>query len=361
METIYDVVEDMKEILLGERMADVRGLRDVVKESVRMREILCPPQYVMMKITNCCNSDCVYCNHAVSKQGIEEKSTISVEKILEIVDQAAELGVKALSLSGGEPLVTCDIEKIVERIVSKGIVPVMLTNGLLLEEKAERLYEAGLKYFIISIDSLDEEAYRIQRGASLKRALKGIDKLLEIKEKDENVRIHITPVLTQNNLEEMPEFIRYFSEKGVAVQLSPYHQFDKSKEDILSIQDIDKLKEVIKELISMKKNGALIANSEGFLKHFVPFFEEKKVVPDQYKCLSGYISTYIDAYANVRVCWSGSFGPVENLYENTLSEIWYGEKYQKVRERMVRRECEGCWFLCTGELTTMIVEGGEER
>lgn len=357
MNTIYDVVEDLKEILFGQKTADVVSMRQMVEASIEKKSVMYPPQYVMMKITNCCNSNCMYCNHAMDKGGIEEKNTISAGKILEIIDQAAELGSKAVSISGGEPLLIPETEKIIGRIADRGMIPVLLTNGLLLEEKADILYEAGLRYFIVSIDSLNPEHYSLQRGASLAKVMRGIDRLLELKERDDSVRIHITPVLTQNNLEEMPKFIRYFSEKGVAVQLSPYHRFDREAEDILSIKNFGRLEQIMEELLQMKREGALIANSDPFLAHFLPFFRDQKAVPDLYQCLSGYVSAYIDAYANVRVCWSGSFEPVGNLYEKTLSEIWYGEAYQKARERMRRGECEGCWFLCTGELTTMLMEG----
>ena len=124
--------------------------------------------------------------------------------------------------------------------------------------------------------------------------------------------------------------------------------------DELAEYDADEVNAVIDELIRMKREGYLIANSIAFLEHFKAFMCRGKVLPDNYRCLAGYASVYVDTYENVLPCWSGGFEIVDNLKNNTLSDIWYSEKYMELRKRMVQCKCQGCWLLCTGELTILI-------
>lgn len=356
MGTIYDSVNDLKEMLFGEQHDNFENMRLKIEKNLESGQVDIPPQYLMMKVTNLCNSDCIYCNHAKSRAQTEVKEQIPLEQMIKIIDEAAKLGVKAISISGGEPLLRPDIENMVARIVEHGIVPVLLTNGCFLAERAEKLYESGLKYFIISLDSLDEKDYFYQRGVEINKVLEGIEALRKIKEKDENIKIHITPVVTAKNILQMPQLVEYFSELGIAVQFSPYHKFTYFQRDVLAEFDRKEVEEVIDKLVEQKKAGLMIANSVSFLKHFKKFMCEGKILPDEYECLAGFSTIYVDTYENVLPCWSGGFGPIGNLKQESLVDIWYSEKYAEIRKKMKKCQCPGCWLLCTGELT-MLIQG----
>ena len=157
--TLYDSVNDIKEMLFGEKGSGFDEMREGIRREAESERVTMPPQYMMMKITNYCNSDCIYCNHAKSRAQGEVKEEISLGRMRAIIDQAVRLGVKAISISGGEPLVRKDVEEIVRQIADSHVVPVLLTNGYFLKERAASLYESGLRYFIISLDSLDADDY----------------------------------------------------------------------------------------------------------------------------------------------------------------------------------------------------------
>lgn len=356
--TIYDSVNDIKEMLFGQKGTGFDTVRVDIQKEIENEKVSMPPQYMMMKITNYCNSDCVYCNHAKSKIHHEVKQEISLERLQMVIDEAVQMGVKAISISGGEPLIRNDLEIIIKQIADSNVVPVLLTNGYLLKERADSLYESGLRYFIISLDSLDEEDYLAQRGINIHPVLEGIETVRKLMQKDKTVKLHITPVVTAKNMEQMPEMVRYYSEKGISLQFSPYHRFIFNRKDELAEYDVAKVNDIIDQLIKMKKEGFLIANSIAFLKHFKPFMCENKILPDGYQCFAGYCTVYVDTYENVLPCWSGGFQPVDNLKNHSLSDIWYGEKYRELRKKMVQCQCAGCWLLCTGELTALI--NGEE-
>ena len=65
--TIYDSVNDIKEMLFGEKGTGFDEVRSAIRKEIEAEKVSMPPQYMMMKITNYCNSDCVYCNHAKSR------------------------------------------------------------------------------------------------------------------------------------------------------------------------------------------------------------------------------------------------------------------------------------------------------
>jgi len=113
--------------------------------------------------------------------GIEKRphqAILRYEEIAELVRIFAGLGVKAVRITGGEPLVRPDLYKLVEMITKiDGIDDISLTtNALLLEGQAEELAGAGLKRINISLDTLQEAKFaKITRHGSLENVWRGIE------------------------------------------------------------------------------------------------------------------------------------------------------------------------------------------
>lgn len=352
-DNLFSAVYDIEQILFGE--CDKDRMRDDVRRCVLSKEAPEGPKYLMMKITNRCNSNCAYCSHAYSNLE-EEKSDINLDLILKTIREAGEMHVTAASINGGEPLVRQDIDQIIRALVAEHITPVLMTNGLLLPQRWEELGEAGLRYIIMSFDSLDAATYNRQRGADFNAAMAGIDAAAALKAKYQDAHIHMTAVLTKNNAKELPSFVEYMTKRGIYVQISPYHHFNPSVPNELRITDPEEIFTLTGTLLRMKREGMLIANSEGFLSHLPDFFLKDQRVPSDYRCLIGYTNVFIDAYMNVHCCWDGTFQPIGNLQEHSLREIWNSPQYQTAREKMCRCDCDGCWYLCTGEVTMFLLD-----
>ena len=351
---LFTDIYKIREKLYGEDSSDtIMALAHEVYENIESKRIPERLRYLLFKTTNYCNSDCEYCSHAINRIPKEQKFNIPHEVIMRTIEEAAEMGVDAISISGGEPLIRNDMVEIIAKTVECGIVPVLLTNGLLLNEKWDYLGQAGLRYIIISIDSIDKDIYEKQRGADFNRAVAGIEAALKMREKYRNVEIHVSTVLTKDNQEDFLKLLEYMNARQIKVQISPYHKREDDSEDY-SIVDCEKIKNLPEKLIQLKKEGHLIANSIGFLKHLPDFFCSNKVMPDSFECKVGYTSLAIDAYMNVKPCWSFMYEPIGNLQNNSLYEIWNSEKMQNYRKKMIRSECEGCWYLCTSEVCMMI-------
>lgn len=360
MASLYHLVNDLRNMLFGEHQTEQSQdkMREGIRASLESGHIDALPRYLMLKVTNRCNSNCFYCGHAVNRIVQEAKSEIAIDVLRSTIQQAAELGVSAATMSGGEPLLREDIPDLTAFMLSHGIVPVLLTNGLLLPRKWESLGAAGLRYLIISIDSLDPNVYRLQRGAEIEQAIRGLRAAQEMRERYDDVKIHITAVVTKHNIAELPSFVRAMSKEKIAVQFSPYHHYNHMQEDVLSPQDEFAVNTAVEELLLMKKEGFYVAGTAEFISHIPDFFLQKKRIPKDYHCLAGHLAMFVDAYSNVLPCWSSSFQPVGNLADRNLRDIWYSDVYAQNRKKMFSCACEGCWYLCTGELTTLCNEGG---
>ncbi len=132
--------------------------------------------YLRVSVTDLCNLRCRYC----MPDGVCQKShqdILSFEEITEIVTAAAQLGVRKVRITGGEPLVRRGIVSLCRMIADiPGIQEVvMTTNGILLEKYAQQLKQAGVSRVNISLDTLNPEKYRkITGGGELDAALAGI-------------------------------------------------------------------------------------------------------------------------------------------------------------------------------------------
>lgn len=133
--------------------------------------------YLRVSVTDLCNLRCKYCMPA---EGIPKRShneILRLEEVEEIVRAAAELGIRKVRITGGEPLVRPGVIELCRQISAiPGIEELAITtNGLLLERYAEQLAQAGVHRVNISLDTLRPDRFsEITRGGSLEQVLRGI-------------------------------------------------------------------------------------------------------------------------------------------------------------------------------------------
>lgn len=133
--------------------------------------------YMRVSVTDKCNLRCRYC---MTDNSESDNNILSFDKITEICTVGAELGIKKIKITGGEPLLREGITELLKGLKSiKGIESVTLTtNGIFLEKYAEEIYRAGTDSVNISLDTLDREKYKYITGRdSIDAVLRGIDKL----------------------------------------------------------------------------------------------------------------------------------------------------------------------------------------
>ncbi|MCZ2260275.1 GTP 3',8-cyclase MoaA [Sporosarcina sp. G11-34] len=133
-----------------------------------------PIRDLRISVTDKCNFRCSYC---MPKEVfgddyvfLPKDELLSFEEIERLAKVFASLGVKKLRLTGGEPLMRRDLPKLVEKLLAiDGIEDIGLTtNGVLLRQYAQPLYDAGLRRLNMSLDALDPEIFGKMNGRGIK-------------------------------------------------------------------------------------------------------------------------------------------------------------------------------------------------
>ena len=130
---------------------------------VKMIDTYCRKiNYIRISVTDRCNLGCIYCRPVKGLHHLSRSQILTYEEIIRLIHLAISCGITKVRLTGGDPLIRKDIVHLVQQISQlEGIQDVSLTtNGVLLEQMAERLYEDGLRRVNISLDSLKREKYK---------------------------------------------------------------------------------------------------------------------------------------------------------------------------------------------------------
>lgn len=142
-----------------------------------------PLQDLRISLLDRCNLRCPYCmpetEYHADYQFLTRQQRLSHDEILRIASIAVGLGVSKLRLTGGEPLLDKNVSELVARLGQlQGVDDLALTtNAILLAPLAGKLAEAGLQRVTISLDSLDEDIFKLLSGnrGDLSKVLQGIE------------------------------------------------------------------------------------------------------------------------------------------------------------------------------------------
>jgi GTP 3',8-cyclase len=135
---------------------------------------------VRVSVTDRCNFRCQYCMPAEGLAWLERSEILSFEEIERVVGVLAEMGVRDVRLTGGEPLVRREFPTLAAKLaLLDGVDDLSLTtNGYLLERDADALVAAGIKRVNVSIDSLQRDRFfRMTRRDALPQVLRGLEAL----------------------------------------------------------------------------------------------------------------------------------------------------------------------------------------
>jgi cyclic pyranopterin phosphate synthase len=141
-----------------------------------------PIRDLRVSVTDRCNFRCVYCMpkevFGRDHQFLERDQLLTFEEIARLAGIFKAIGVEKIRLTGGEPLVRRDLERLVEMLAQIPDLDLTLTtNGSLLAKKASALKEAGLQRVTVSLDSLDNVVFKSMNdvGFPVERVLEGIE------------------------------------------------------------------------------------------------------------------------------------------------------------------------------------------
>lgn len=174
--------------------------------------------YLRISVTDRCNLRCVYCMPEEYSTEILENKILEFSEIIKIVKSCAKLGIKKIRITGGEPLVRCDIHKLIKSIKDiDGIEEVsMTTNGVLLPKFIDDLVDAGLDRVNISLDTLDPIKFKeITKLGNVQDVLQGIK--VSIEKGLKPVKLNVV-VMKEVNFHEILDFVKLTEEYPLDVR-----------------------------------------------------------------------------------------------------------------------------------------------
>lgn len=198
-------------------------LRNFVLEAIKHQKIsakkrdfyhkkgLSVPSFLIFSVTNRCNLSCKGCYHTAHKRKKEKE--ISSSKIASIIKEADELGISAVVIAGGEPLIRPEILEVTKNLPN--VIFLMFTNGTILNEKIiNKLKSQPNVVTIFSIEGYQHETDE-RRGIGIYEILENKMKIFQ----EEKLLFGVSLTVTKNNFQTLVDekFIKKYLDLGSRV------------------------------------------------------------------------------------------------------------------------------------------------
>lgn len=317
------------------------------------------PLQVQLIISDLCNHDCSFCAYRMSgytsnqlfkiveKDGTENNNPnrmIKYEKVLEILDDCKEMGVKAIQITGGgEPTVHPQHELILKGILDRGLELAVVTNGARMSYSCLQSF-ARAKWVRVSIDAGTAESYSSIRRISketFNRVQDNIRALVSQKKQlDTNVRIGIGFVVTKENWGEIYEGAKIASDLGVDnIRISAVFQNEDEK---YFDSFYERARELAIKATELNRDDFKVYNNFG--NRIADLTQHN---PDYSFCGYQQFNTYIGADLNVYRCCNLAYnlrGLTGSLKEQRLKDFWVSESKKEKYSNFDAKGCERCMF-----------------
>lgn len=288
------------------------------------------PRYLEIEVTTRCNLLCKMCEHTYWK---EKGRDMAFEDFKMIVEQFPKL--KYIGLTGiGSSFLNKDFLKILGYVKSKGLYSEIYDTCLYIDDNvAKELINIGLDRLIASVDGATKETYeKIRVGADFDKVTANIKNLIRLKKEIGAPYPEITfhYIISKDNLHEVVPFIDFVNsimdgEDAAVFYTGLLHPFKEVEHLAVDVPD-----NIIKEVEEKaKKFGIKIAWN-------------KNVTERESVCnCTEWTTPFIQVDGTVIPCCAGNEANARefqrktamgNIFEKSFKEIWYGEKYQKLRD-----------------------------
>lgn len=267
-----------------------------------------------LNITSRCNCDCRYCTSHGQDVRLE---TDVLEKLF---DKLLDLQTKMVVLSGGEPLMYPELDRIFGLADEYGRFTALFTNGLLADASVADRIKADVNVVRMTLDSTDEKTFDAVKGDGAFRKL--LETFSFFHERNIPVNLNM-PVGSIDDLD-MDDVIGFcVDNKVLSIRFSP----------VLPADPADK---VYTRLLDKILKGVIAHSS---VLHFQDFrkvnsYDGFAFAVSRLNCPGGTISLNVNADGGVTKCAFVS-EELGNLHENDLDEIWY-----KAFDTCENRKCQ---------------------
>ncbi|RMF95307.1 MAG: radical SAM protein [Candidatus Schekmanbacteria bacterium] len=286
------------------------GVKDLTRKLLRKFLNFRIPSTCTLSTTYACQAKCVHCSadKNMKKRGRE----LTTEEFKNVLDQAIELGVVNITLTGGEPLLRKDIFELIKHVNPDDANCMMFSNGeYLTEENCAKLAEAGLFSVMVSIDSPDPEIHDKYRGVKglFDKAIKGIERA-----KKAGILVGISTYATREDYKDgsLERILELGKEIGVhevvVFDPVPTGKLIDNMDMILSMEEKEEIAKLTNEYRMRPDYPGVITQSwiNG---------------PKGSGCFAGNEQFYMTAYGDICPC---DFTPLSfgNIKDESLATIW---------------------------------------
>jgi MoaA/NifB/PqqE/SkfB family radical SAM enzyme len=322
------------------------------------------PFKLQLNLTNRCNLKCRFCWLRDFDSGNLNLDEISEEKYLEIIEEANDLSVKEVEITGGgEPMMRNDTLKIIERIKKHGMNGRLITNGTMLNKQIlKKLVIIDWDEIVFSLDAPDKVTNDYLRGkeGAFEKTTKTIKDIQIIKNESNSKtpKISIHMVLCNKNFHLLPkmfELIYSFGCNNLLVEpVVLLAKKTRSGKDLL----IEKKHK--NHLLKYLKEAKEIANKYNFETNVdkleMQFIENVNKMQEVLKnegiqknilsipCYQPWYSIIIRPWGIVGPCCM--FDGNENILKKNLEEIWFGDYFENMRKMLAKNKlpdfCSKC-------------------
>lgn len=311
--------------------------------------------------TNRCNLQCSYCWQQ-NFENIDKEDKISKEKMLEIIKEASELGVREIRIPGsGEPLLRNELLEIMQEIKHNNINGLLITNGLLLDEqKINQVIDMQWDCITFSFDSTDKKVNDFfRREGSFEKLRENLLLLQKLKSKKSSSKplIRFNVVITNKNYKTLSDIIAFakkvscedveFQPLTVWSKVAEKYKLNRLQRFLLSrkIPEIKALADSYGIYTNISDlNSNVIAKAAGDMDKLMNTKEKNSFL--SLPCFEPWYNMVILPEGKVNACSmaGSSFGA--NILNKSLKEIWKGDYFTKLRQDLLKKElpvyCKKC-------------------
>lgn len=320
------------------------------------------PLQVQLIIADLCNHNCSFCAYRMegytSNKNFGEKDAVTgminnnpnrmipYEKCIEILDDCADMGVKALQYTGGgEPTVHPKHKEIFQYTLDKGLDLALVTNGTIMRKGVPEILAKG-KWVRFSVDAGTAETYSQVREVPFKffnKTLYNIETVVEARaaEPESDLVIGIGFVVTKENWHEIYDAVEIYSKLGVDnVRISA----------VFTPEDFDYHKEHYKEAKELILKAKRDFETEEFLVFDLygdRISDLQQHRPDYDFCSYMHLNTYIGGDLKVYTCCNNAYndhGEMGSLKEQRFINYWNSESKKEEYDKFKASSCARCMF-----------------
>ena len=310
-------------------------------EAIRNNTVT-PPVYMRIKPISACNHHCSYCSYhdldLKLRTRFNFKDQLSGEIMTALVEDILNMGVKAVTFSGGgEPLLYPHINEAMQKLRAGGVDLSMITNGQLLKDQSAHILGRA-KWVRVSMDSCDASQYSRGRDIPEEWFHDICDNIRNFsRTKNPGCELGVNFVVTPDNAGQVYEMARFVKELGA----------DHIKVTAMVAKDLDALHAPFKTAVIrdiQRAQSDLEDKTFKVINKYEHDFDSNTVSRRQYvRCPIQQFVTVVASDGKVYLCHDKAYTPggeLGDLRENRFKEIWFSAATQKrFQEFDATQEC----------------------